>query len=54
MGGNFTCYNRKIHTQGEALMKIVSVINIKGGVGKTTLTSNLGAYAASQGKRVLM
>jgi len=35
-------------------MKIVSVINIKGGVGKTTLTSNLGAYAASQGKRVLM
>ena len=35
-------------------MKTVSVINIKGGVGKTTLTANLGAYAASQGKRVLM
>lgn len=35
-------------------MKVVSVINYKGGVGKTTLAANLGAYAASAGRRVLM
>ena len=35
-------------------MKIISVINYKGGVGKTTLTSNLAAELAFRGKRVLM
>ena len=35
-------------------MKVVSVINYKGGVGKTTVTANLAVYAASKGKRVLM
>lgn len=35
-------------------MKVVSVINIKGGVGKTTVTANLGAELASRGYRVLL
>lgn len=35
-------------------MKIVSVINYKGGVGKTTITANLASEMASRGKRVLV
>lgn len=33
---------------------ILAVVNLKGGVGKTTLTANLGAAFASNGQRVLM
>lgn len=35
-------------------MRVVSVINYKGGVGKTTLTANLGAELAWRGYRVLL
>ena len=35
-------------------MHIVSVINYKGGVGKTTLTANLAAELAWRGHKVLM
>jgi len=35
-------------------MPIISVINLKGGVGKTTLTANLGATFARRDLRVLM
>jgi chromosome partitioning protein len=35
-------------------MKIISLINYKGGVGKTTITANLGAQLAKDNLRVLM
>jgi chromosome partitioning protein len=35
-------------------MGVVSVINYKGGVGKTTLTANLGAELAARGRTVLL
>jgi len=35
-------------------VKVVSVINFKGGVGKTTLTANLGAELASRGYKILL
>jgi len=33
---------------------VVSVLNYKGGVGKTTLTANIGAELAARGRRVLL
>jgi len=33
---------------------IIAVLNLKGGVGKTTITANLSGLLGSQGKRVLM
>jgi chromosome partitioning protein len=35
-------------------MSVVSVINYKGGVGKTTLTANVGAELAARGRKVLL
>jgi chromosome partitioning protein len=35
-------------------MRRTSILNFKGGVGKTSLTTNVGHYLASQGKRVLI
>lgn len=35
-------------------MQVVAVINYKGGVGKTTLTANIGAELAHRGKKVLL
>ena len=35
-------------------MKVVSVINYKGGVGKTSLTTNLAGELAWSGKKVLI
>lgn len=38
----------------ERKMPIISVLNLKGGVGKTTLTANLGAALARRGWKVLL
>ena len=35
-------------------MKVVVLLNLKGGVSKTTLTANIGAYYASLGMKVLL
>lgn len=40
--------------EGMFSVRIVSVINYKGGVGKTTLTANIGAELAFRGKKVLL
>ncbi len=36
------------------MARIISIISGKGGVGKTTLTANLGTYLAAKGKDVLL
>lgn len=35
-------------------MKVISVVNYKGGVGKSTVVSNLGALLTLKGKRILL
>src|SRR5690348_15992467 len=39
---------------GSVFMNIVSIVNLKGGVAKTTTCANLGACLAKRGLRVLL
>ncbi len=41
-------------SKGMEIMNVVSVINYKGGVGKTSLTANLAAELAFRGKKILL
>lgn len=43
-----------ITQEKEIVVKIISVINYKGGVGKTTVTANIAAELAARNKRVLL
>lgn len=57
MHGTLGTYRRspgKEPREGCLIVEIVSVINYKGGVGKTTLTANLAAELAWRGYRVLI
>ena len=35
-------------------MKVISVVNVKGGAGKTTIATNVGTALASEGKKVML
>ena len=35
-------------------MKVIPILNLKGGVGKTTTTANIGTGLAKLGKKVVM
>ena len=43
-----------LHLGSDIMAKIISIVNQKGGVGKTTTTHNLGYALAEEGQRTLL
>lgn len=51
---DFTCIYWLAILWGALVTKVLSTLNLKGGVGKTTISVNYAAYCARKGRKVLL